>query len=124
GLELGDQLTLLFLIATDEAAGQVQLHRERHQLLLSSVVDVALDAATLLVLRGDQALPGRLELLDQPDVSEDQPGLRGEVLDELLLRWSKGIARRHVQRNGTEQVALVPDGERAARPGHVGKVTT
>ena len=51
----------------------------------STFVDVALEPPTLLVLSGDQPLPGRAEVLDERDVAQHEAGLRGEVAHELLL---------------------------------------
>jgi hypothetical protein len=53
--------------------------------LLRPVVQVALEASSLRVLGGDQPLTGGAEILDQPGVREHEPGLAGQVGDELLL---------------------------------------
>ncbi len=74
-------------VGPDERLRQAELHGERDQVLLGAVVDVALKAAALGVLRGDDPLPGRAELGGlardlvqpglqvggQPDVRQDDP---------------------------------------------------
>src|SRR2546423_570888 len=57
GLQPREQLAFLPLVAADELLGETELHRERHELLLCAVVEVALDLASFLVLRRDQAPP-------------------------------------------------------------------
>ena len=93
------------------------LHGERHQLLLGAVVDVALDPPSLTVLGRHQALPRRPELLEvgtkllgQPHVPQHQPGLRGQVVDELVLRRGERIVRRFRHRERAEQLVAVADG--------------
>ena len=54
GLELDQQLPGR-VSATDLAAREPEFGQHRHQLLLRAVVDVALDAATFLVLGADQS---------------------------------------------------------------------
>jgi hypothetical protein len=61
--------------------------------LLRAVVDVALELATLLVLRrhealarGAQLLELGAELLGERDVAKDESGVPRDVLDQPLLR--------------------------------------
>ena len=56
GLELCEQLLGLRRIALSDLLGEAELHRERDQLLLRSVVDVSFDLAAFLVLSGHQSL--------------------------------------------------------------------
>ena len=56
GLQLRQHLVRLRRVAVDQRVGQPQLHAERDELLLRAVVDVALELASFLVLRGHQAL--------------------------------------------------------------------
>ena len=79
-------------VAMRQLSSQPQPDGERHQLLLGSVVDVPLELASFGVLRGDDALAGgpellqaRQQLLGEPNVSEHQPGTRGQVGRQLLL---------------------------------------
>jgi hypothetical protein len=72
-------------------------------------VEVPFDPAPLLVLRGDQPLPRRPQLLDQPNVAQDEPGLRREVPDELLLGGIDRVGRGHRHRELPERCALVHD---------------
>ena len=74
---------------------------ERDELLLRAVVQVALELAALLVLGVDESLARGAELLDvvhellgERHVPHHQPGLRGEVADELLLRRRDRVAGR------------------------------
>ena len=76
-----------------EPLEQPELDLERDELLLRSVVEVALDPAALMVLRLDQPAARRPQLLDvglelrrEPDVAEDKARLGGQVLQELVLR--------------------------------------
>ena len=93
------------------------LHAQRHQLLLRSVVDVALEPPSLLVLRGDESALGRLQFLEplsqrlrQTDVAQHQPGLRREIGDQLLLGGVHRVVGRHRHREGPELLSLVQDG--------------
>ena len=56
GLEVREHRLRLLGIAVDEPFGQAELHRERDELLLRAVVEVALELAPLLVLGVDQPL--------------------------------------------------------------------
>ena len=49
--------------------GKVQLHGQRHELLLGAVVDVSFQPPALLVLSRDQPVAGGPEVLDQPHVA-------------------------------------------------------
>jgi hypothetical protein len=69
-------------------------------LLLGAVVDVALDSAPLVVLRGDDPQPGGLqlgqpgaELLGEADVAQQQAGLGRQVGHELALGRRERFAR-------------------------------
>ncbi len=74
----------------------------RDELLLRPVVEIALDLAPLLVLRlhqppprGPQFLDRGLQLRGEPAVAEDQPGLGGQMLQELVLglgQWLRSSA--------------------------------
>src|SRR5439155_4640871 len=83
GAQTREQLSLFLDVLPRELLRKLQLHRERNELLLRAVVQVALDLASLFVLRGHESLPRGAELLDQPDVPEDQTRLCRQVLDEL-----------------------------------------
>ena len=90
------------------------LHRERDELLLGAVVDVALELATLLVLGGDQPLLGRLQLGEprlerrgETLVAQHEAGLRREIADEPLLGRVDRIVRWHRDRERSEQLSLV-----------------
>ena len=102
-------------IARRQLLEQSELDRERHQLLLRPVVDVAFELASFLVLRGDQPLAGRAELLDQPHVPQDQARLRREVAHQSLLRRVDRIVRRHRHRQGAEELAPILDLDGAVR---------
>jgi hypothetical protein len=91
---------------------QPQLDRQGDQLLLRAVVDVAFELATFFVLRGDQPATGVPEILDEAGVTEHQPGLGREVVDELLLRRVHGIVGRDGSGEGAEQLPLMTDLDR------------
>ena len=71
-------------VAIDERVGQSELDAERDELLLRAVVDVPLELAPLVVLRGHQPLPRRAQLLDQAHVAKHGSGLGGEVAHQPL----------------------------------------
>ena len=58
------QLERTQLAALEPLAGQPEAGDERHDALLDAVVQVALDASSLLVLRGDEPDPGGAELIE------------------------------------------------------------
>jgi hypothetical protein len=93
-----------------------ELHRERHEPLLRAVVEVPLELPALFVLRGDQPLARRAELLDrvqqvlgEPRVPHHEPGLRGQVADQLLLGRRERLPRPFLDRQRAEQLATVTD---------------
>ena len=94
-------------ITTSEVLGQPELHGEGHQLLLRAVVDVALEPAAFGVGRRDDPLARRPQLLDQAGVAQHQPGLSGEVADQLLLGLGQPLASGLGDGEGTQQLALV-----------------
>ena len=55
-LEAREHRLRLLGVAIDEPFGQAELHRERDELLLRAVVEVAFQLASLFVLRVDQPL--------------------------------------------------------------------
>ena len=94
--------------------GEAGLHGEGHELLLSAVVDVALELAALVVLGGDEALLGGLQVGEsglegggQPLVPQDETRLGREVAHELLLGRIHRIVRRHRHRERPQQLALM-----------------
>src|SRR5215217_4841561 len=83
------------------------------QVLLRSVVEVALEPPTLLVWGGHQPLPRCLEVVEpreqlrrQPDVAENEPGLRSEIIEQLLFGGSRRVAASIRDCQRTEE--LVP----------------
>jgi hypothetical protein len=72
--------------------GHADRQGDADQALLGAVVDVALQAAALLVLGGDDALARRPELLNQPDVAQRQAGLGGQVGQQRVLGGGEGLA--------------------------------
>ena len=82
-----------------QGLGEAQVHRERDQVLLGAVVDVALEQPALLVLQVDQPLARRaqlvgasrqlgapqLELRAQPGPAQDGTRLPGQPLEQALL---------------------------------------
>ncbi len=67
-LDLGEKLHDLLRVAIGQLAREPRLHRERDQLLLGAVVDVALESPALLVLGRDQAPAGSAQILHEADV--------------------------------------------------------
>ena len=108
--------------------GEPQFDRERDELLLRAVVNVALELAALLVLRGHEALLRALQILEprtkvlgQADVPQDEAGLRGEVGDELRLRLVHRVVGRHRDGERPEELAPVLDREGGVRLGKHGE---
>ena len=100
-------------VALDELAGEADLHRERDEVLLRAVVQVALDPAPRLVGRGHDAQPRRLELLVallqrleaglqrgvEPHVVQREPDLARELgQDALGLVGERDRVRRRARR--------------------------
>ena len=119
---LAEQLARLLRVPLDQVVGELELDRQRHELLLRAVMDVALEPAAALVLRGDQPLLRGLQLVEpqpsaprQANVAQHQPRLAGEVRDQLLVRGRHGVARRLADRERAEQLA------RLTRPGTRGR---
>ncbi len=74
-------------------------------------MDVALETASLLVLSSDQPLARSAQVLDEPNVPEDEARLGRQVLHKARLGGVDRIARRERNGDRPEQLALVPDGE-------------
>ena len=93
-LEIAKQLQLLLRLPADEGGREPRLDGEGDELLLRAVVQVALQAPSLLVLSRDQPLARRTEILDEPGVPKNQSGLRGEIGHQLLLDRGERLVRR------------------------------
>ena len=83
---------------------RAELHAERHQPLLGTVMEVALDPPPGGVLGGDDPSRGRLQLgrlagnlLEAGPVVDDQPGLRDQVVEKLVLARRQRLSRRRGQ---------------------------
>src|SRR5207249_5973789 len=99
------------------------------QLLLGAVMDVPLDPTTLAVLRRHETLTRRTELLEvraqllgQPDVPQDESGLRGQILDQLVLRGGEGVVRRLRDGQRTQELVSMADRGHLRRAGDGGEV--
>ncbi|MFN8233033.1 MAG: hypothetical protein U0V56_06065 [Actinomycetota bacterium] len=129
--DLGEQRASPFRIALDQSVGELQLDRERDQLLLRAVVDVALQASSLVVLglhdallRGLQLRQPRLQVLGETHVPQHQAGLGREVDDQLLVGRRDRIAGGLRDRERAEELAALLDrvdtvGAQARRQGPV-----
>ena len=114
-LELREDRARLRRVAFRRALGEPELHRERDELLLGTVVDVALELARSSSCAATIAGARRLaKLLDQPDVAEDESRLRGEVADSRSFDGFIGSFAGIVDRERSEELALVTDLERAS----------
>ena len=114
GLDLTQHLLGLGRVAIDELLGESLSDLQRDQLLLCAVVDVPLELAPLVVLRGDQPLLCSLQLGQsgleggrEALVAEHETGLGGEVSHELLLGGVDRIAGRHHDRERPQELPLV-----------------
>jgi hypothetical protein len=114
GLELGQQPGRLVRVAGRELLGQPELDRQGHELLLCAVVDVALEFARPLVLRGDDAPSRLLELLDQAHVAHHEPGLAREVGHELLAVLREWLGGGHGDGERAQELAAIANRERPA----------
>src|SRR6266487_5965935 len=82
------------------------------------VVDVALQPPALLVLGRDQALAGRLQLVEpgqqllrEPHVSKDQPRPRRQVAGQVLFGRREPITGGLDERERPQGLAAVLDGQ-------------
>ena len=101
-----------FLVLADQRVRQLELHRQRDQLLLCAVVDVALDPSALLVLGGDEPLARRAELLDQPHACEG-PDRAWAARSATSRSFEPFIgSRRHRDGERTQQLDRVRDAPR------------
>ena len=87
--------------------GQVEPHGEGHQPLLGAVVDIALQLAALRILRCDESLPRRAEVLDETDVAQNQAGLGGDVVHELPLGLVERVPHASPAEDPAERLAVV-----------------
>ena len=101
---------------------QGELDGERDQLLLGAVVQVALDLLPLGVLGLHQPPPRRPQIIDaglqlggQGDVAQHQPGLGGQVGQQLVFGGRHRLARRLLHGDRAEQLIPVADRD---RPGY------
>ena len=85
-----DDLLRAFL--SGDRASDAELDLEGHDLLLGAVVQVALEAVPLGVLRGDQPTPRRselgrprLELAVQAEVAQERAGGGGDIRQQAQL---------------------------------------
>ena len=58
-------------------------------------MQVSFQLAAFLVLGGDPSLARDQQVLNQPHIPNDKPGLGGEVADQLLRRWGERLGGRH-----------------------------
>ena len=108
---------------------QAKLDLERHQILLSAIVDVPLQSAPFGVLRRHEALARRAKLFEalaeiggEPDVLQRQSGLPGEVPEQLVLDRRQSLALALFDDERAKQLALVghrDDGIRSRDGRHV-----
>ena len=98
-------------VLVDGRLGEPELDGQGDQVLLGAVVDVAFQPPPRLVLRGDQPLPGRPQVLDQAGVRQHQAGLGGHVGDQLLPGRAQRLILGHLDRDRAQQLALVHDGD-------------
>jgi hypothetical protein len=115
GAELRRELAIPLGVLARGLFQESQLHRERNQLLLGAVVQVPFDLASLVVLRGHQALARRSQLLDQTDVPQDRACLGGEIVHELPAGRIERIVRRHRDLEGTQFFTLMNDRDEEVR---------
>ncbi|HEY7926837.1 MAG TPA: hypothetical protein VIG86_05370 [Candidatus Dormibacteraeota bacterium] len=109
---------------------QPKLDLERDEVLLGTIVQVALDPAPFTILRRDQPLPRRTEVLEprrqvraEPHVLEHQPGLVGKVVEQLLLDGRERLANTLADAQRPQQLVLLANldnpvgvGRRGDRP--------
>ena len=108
----------------ERGRGEIELDGQGDQVLLGPVVQVAFQAPPRLVLRGDQALPGRPEILDQPGVGQDQAACdarsvtrcspAGRSGSDLGIRIEIAPSRRPWCSDGDAEVSAGQGGQRAA----------
>ncbi len=123
GAKLSDTWWHRFGIGGEQPPGQGQVDCQSQQVLLGTIVNVALQASALGVSRGDHPLPGRsqlsgsflglhqppLQILGQLDVSKGQTSLSAQVTDQLLLNRLQRSARSLVRHQPAQHLLSVPD---------------
>jgi len=121
GLQLDQRRLCLHRVAVEEHLSQTELHLERDQVLLRAVVEVAFEAAALLVLSADQPLPGGAQLVEthlqiggEADVLEDEAGLMGEIIEELLLHRGELLTGALDDAERPQKLRLLTDGDHAS----------
>jgi hypothetical protein len=99
---------------------QAELDREGDELLLCPVVQVTFDLPPLGVLcfyqpaaGGSQLVDRSLQLGGELDVAQDEAGLRGQMLQELVLSAGQRLVRWFSEGERAEQLVAVPDRHRA-----------
>ena len=78
---------------------KAQRDLQRDQPLVGAVAQVVFKAVAGLVGGGDQPLPRRPHILDEPDVAQDQACLPGHGLDQRLPGWSQWFRGEAVTRS-------------------------
>jgi hypothetical protein len=112
GLHLVEHVAGPAVLPSHEGPGQPHLHREGDELLLRTVVKVALEPAALFVLSANQALARRTELGDQRDVPKHKARLRRQVRDQVALGGRQRLVRRLRHGQSTEQLAAMANRHR------------
>ena len=123
GTKLGDSWRHLFGIRGEQPPGQSEVDCQSKQVLLGTIVNVALQASALGISRGDHTLPGGpqlsgpllglnqppLQILGQLNVSKGHPSLSAQVTDQLLLNRLQRSARSLVHHQPAQHLRPVPD---------------
>src|SRR2546426_6019418 len=120
-LDLGEHQLGLRRISIHEGLRKALLHRERDQLLLRPVMDIALERLRSFVLRGDDPTTRLAQLLDQSDVSQHERGLRRDVFNQAHAIWTERLSGRH-HADRAEELTTMSDRERPLPLGEGGKV--
>ena len=105
--------------SSDREPARPELDGQRDQVLLGAVVDVALQPPPRLVLRGDQALPGRPQVLDQAARSTAPgPPATATSATSCSPAGRSGSSLRHPDRDRAQQLALMQHRDAQVRAGH------
>ena len=95
----------------------LQADRERHQVLLDAVVDVAFEAAAAARLGGDDALPAGPqvlepggELIGQDDTLQRRTGLGGQIREQAAVRGRQWTIGRGLHGDVTDRATEVVHG--------------
>src|SRR5579859_2853241 len=105
--KLGKQLQGACRIPREEVRGRVRSKRDRRQGRSQPVVQVAPETAALIFKRGDEALPGSLQVSLEADGLDRDRELRAEVLEETQIAGLQRVSSGRPDPELADELALM-----------------